>query len=159
MPAAGDDFGVRQRLGGADHLDIDLVKLPVAPFLRAFVAEHRPGIEHLLRQRLRQPVADQRAADAGGGFGAQRERFAASVGEGIHLLCHHIGGFAERAGEYAGIFEDGSAPFLEAVEQGDAAGGVDDVLMAAMVFADQVTGAADGLEFVSRARSASGVAE
>ena len=70
VPAAGDHLGIGQRLGRADHLDVDLVELPVAALLRPLVAEHRAGIEHLLRQRLGQPVADQGAADAGGGFRA-----------------------------------------------------------------------------------------
>ena len=71
VPAAGDDLGVGQRFGGADQFGADLVELAVAALLRALVAEHRAGVEHLLRQRLGQPVGHQRAAYAGGAFGPQ----------------------------------------------------------------------------------------
>ena len=74
IPAAGDHLGVGQRLGRADQLDVDLVELAVAALLRPLVAEHRAGAEHLLRQRLGQPVGHQGAADAGGGFRPQRDR-------------------------------------------------------------------------------------
>ncbi len=147
VPAAGDHLGVGKRLGGADQLDVDLVELAVAALLRALVAEHRAGAEHLLRQRLGEAVGHQRAADAGGGLGAQRDGIAAAVLEAVHLLHHHVGGFAERAGEHAGVLEDRRGPLVEAVGGGDAAGGVDHVLMAALVLADQVVGAAGGLEF------------
>ena len=53
----------------------------------------------------------------------------------------------EGAGEHAGVLEDGRGPFVEAVAGGDAAGGVHHVLMAALVLADQVVGAAGGLQF------------
>ena len=55
-----------ERLGGADQLDVDLVELAVAALLRPLVAEHRAGVEYLLRQRLGQAVGHQGAADAGG---------------------------------------------------------------------------------------------
>src|SRR6478609_8525252 len=78
--------------------------LAVAAFLRALVAKHRAGAEHLLH--------------------------------------HGVQGFAEGAGEDAGVLEDGRVPFVEAVSSGDATGGVHDVLMAALVLADRVMGAA-----------------
>ena len=69
-PAAGDHLGVGERFGGSDQLGADLVELAVAAFLRALVAEHRAGVEDFLRQRLRQAVGDEGAADAGGAFGS-----------------------------------------------------------------------------------------
>ena len=42
--------------------------------MRALVAEHGAGVEDFLRQGLRQAVADQRAADAGGVFRAAEVR-------------------------------------------------------------------------------------
>ena len=52
----------------------------------------------------------------------------------------------EGAGEHAGVLEDRRGPFVEAVDGGDATGGVHDVLVAALVLADQVMGAAGGLK-------------
>ena len=78
--------------------------------------------------------------------------------ERIHLLHHHVGGLAEGAGEHAGVLEDRRGPLVEAVGGGDAAGGVDHVLMAAQVLADQVVGAAGGLEFGGHVRPADVVA-
>jgi len=144
--AASDDLGIRQRFGGAQDLHADLVELPVATLLRPLVAEHRAGIEHLARQvGLREAVGDQRATNPCGVLRPQSDAVAAAILEGVHLLRHDIGGIAERAGENAGVLEDRRRPFLGAVERGDPAGGVDDVRVAALIVADQVTGAANGL--------------
>ena len=150
VPAAGDDLGVRQRFGGADEFGADLVKLAVAALLRALVAEHRAGVEDLLRQRLSQPVGHQRPADAGGAFGPEGDGFAAAVVEGVHLLHHDVGGFAQGAGEDAGVLEDRGYPFVEAVGGGDTAGGVHDTVEAALFLADEVVGAAGGLQVGQR---------
>ena len=45
-----------------------------------------------------------------------------------------------------GVLEDRRAPFVEAVEAGDAARGFDDMRVAALILADQVARAADGLQ-------------
>ena len=50
MPAAGDDLRIGQGFGSAQNLNADLVELPIAPLLRAFISKHRPGIENLARQ-------------------------------------------------------------------------------------------------------------
>ena len=143
--AAGDRLGVGERMGGPDQLDVDLVELPVAAFLRPLVAEHRAGIEHFLRQRLGEAIGDERAADSGGCLGTQRDAFTRAVGEGVHLLRHDVGGLAEGAGEDARILEDRRRPLLEAEAFGDAARGLDDVAVAAEVVSDEIAGAADGL--------------
>ena len=158
VPAAGDDLGVGERFGRADQLDVDLVELAVATLLGALVTEHRAGAEDLLWQRLGEAVGHKRAAEAGGGLRTQGDVVAAAVRERIHLLHHHVGGLAEGAGEHAGVLEDRRGPLVEAVGGGDAAGGVDHVLMAALVLADQVVGAAGGLEFGGHARPADLVA-
>src|SRR5690348_4157508 len=73
VPAASNGLGVGERLRRADQFDADLVKLPVAPLLRALIAEHWAGIEHLLRQTLGETVTDQRPANPSGSFRAKRE--------------------------------------------------------------------------------------
>ena len=55
------------------------MELPVAALLRPLVAEHRPGVEHFLRQGLGKPVGDERAAHARGVLGPQRDGIAAPV--------------------------------------------------------------------------------
>ena len=140
MVAHGDGFGVGQRLGGADQFGADLVELALAPALGAFVAEHRAGVKDALRQALGEAVGDQRAGDAGGAFGAEGEAVAAAVLEAVHFLGDDIGGFAQGAGEDGGVFKDRGLPFLKPVKRRDAACGVDDVGVAALILADQILG-------------------
>ena len=147
VPAAGDHLGVGQRLGRADQLDVDLMELAVAALLRTLVAEHRAGAEHLLRQRLSEAIGHQCAADARGGLRAEGDGIAAAVLEAVHFLRHHVRGLSQGAGEHSCVFEDGGGPLVEAIDRGDAAGGIDHELVAALVVADQVVGAAGGLEF------------
>ena len=90
VPAAGDYLGIRQGFGWSDQLGADLMKLAVATLLRALVAEHRPGVEHLLGQRLSEPVAHQGTTDARRALWPQRDAFAAPVLKAVHLLGHHI---------------------------------------------------------------------
>src|SRR3546814_4790440 len=71
-------------------LDADLVKLPHPALLRPLVAKHRALVIELGRQALRQAAGDQGAADAGGTLGAQRQLFAAAVGEAVHILGDHV---------------------------------------------------------------------
>ena len=124
----------------------DLVKLAEAALLRPLIAEHRPGVEDFLGQRLGQPVGYQGAADAGGAFRSQREQIAATVIEDIHLLRDDVGGFAQGAGEDAGVLEDRGHPFVKAIIAGNAAGDVRHTVEAALFLADQVVGAAGGLQ-------------
>ncbi len=153
LPATGDHLGVRQRLGRADQLDVDLVELPIPSLLRSLVAEHRTGAEHLLRQGLGQAVGHQRPANAGRRLRAQRDRIAASILEAVHFLGHHVGGLAQGAREHTGVLENRGAPLVEAIERGDPSGGIDHVLMPALVLADQVMGAARRLKFVWHAET------
>ena len=73
--------------------------------------------------------------------------------EACHLLHHHIGCLTEGAGEDAGVLEDGGLPFVEAVRGGDAAGDVHDAMEATLFVADQVVGAAGGLQTVNEGSS------
>ena len=102
-----DHLGVQRGVVDADRLDPDLLQLAVAPGLRAFVAEERPGVAELDRQRSAvQAVLDHRAHHTRGALRAQRHRAVAAVGEGVHLLGHHVGGLPHPAGEQRGVFED-----------------------------------------------------
>lgn len=51
-------------------------------------------------------VLDDRAHDAGGAFGSQREALTIAVGEGPHLLADHVGRLADTPREQGGVFED-----------------------------------------------------
>ena len=123
-----DHLDVGARLGRAQHLEVDLVELALAALLRPLVAEHRAGGEELERQLLRQlAVGDEGAADAGGVFRPQRERFAAAIGEGVHLLGDDVGGLADAAREQLGELEDRRRHLAIAVEARHVARRVDDV--------------------------------
>ena len=104
----GDHFGVQRRVVDSDRLDADLLQLPVAPGLWALVAEERPGVTELHGQRPAvKAVLDHRTHHTRGALRAQRHRAVAAVGEGVHLLRHHIGGLPDAAGEQRGVFENG----------------------------------------------------
>ena len=86
-------------------------------------------------------------ADGDGGLRAQADAVTAAVVEGVHLLGDDVGRLPQGAGEHAAVLEDGGGPLVETVGRGDAAGGDHHVGVAALVLADQVVGAAGGLEF------------
>ena len=103
----GDHLGVQRRVVDADRLDPDLLQLPVAAGLRTLVAEERPGVAELHGQRPAvEAVLDHRTHHTRGALRAQRHRAVAAVGEGVHLLGHHVGGLPHAAGEQRGVFED-----------------------------------------------------
>ena len=103
----GDHLGVQRGVVDADRLDTDLLQLAVAAGLRPLVAEERARVAQLDRQRAAvQAVLDHRAHHAGGALGPQRHRAVTAVGEGVHLLGHHVGGLADPAGEQRGVLED-----------------------------------------------------
>ena len=95
---------------------------------------------------MRQAIGDESAAQAGGGFRPQGDRFTAAIVKGVHFLGDDIRGFAKGARKNAGIFEDRHDPLVETVTGGDPAGGFGDMVMAALIFANQVVRAAGGLE-------------
>ena len=102
-----DHLGVQCGIVDADGLDADLLQLAVAAGLGALVAEERAGVTQLDRQRAAvQTVLDHRTHHPGGALGPKRHRAVAAVGEGVHLLGHHVGGLADAAGEQRGVLED-----------------------------------------------------
>ena len=156
MPTAGDHLSIRQRFSGAQNLNSDLVKLPIAALLRAFIAKHRPGIENLTREiGLREAVGNQRTANTGGHFRAQRQAFATAIGEAVHFLGNHIGSVTKAPGENARVFKNGGCPFLKAIKASDAPRGFGHRMVAAEFLTDQVTGATGGLQLAGHAGSVS----
>ena len=102
----GVDVGTRE----AERLDIDLVELPIAAFLRALVAEHRAAGPDPLRALVDQVVLDGGAHDAGRRLRAQRQRLAVQlVLERVHLVLDHIRVLADAAHEQRRRFHDGHA--------------------------------------------------
>ena len=102
-----DDLGVQCGIVDADGLDTDLLQLAVAAGLGTLVAEERARVTQLDRQRAAvQTMLDHRADDPGGALRPKCHRAVSTVGEGVHLLGHHVGGLAHAAGEQRGVLED-----------------------------------------------------
>ena len=101
-----DELGVDGGIVGADRLRPDLPELPVAPGLRALVAEEARQVPELHRLgQLVHAVLDVGAADRRGALRPQRERAPAAVLERVHLLLDDVGGLADAAREQLGPLE------------------------------------------------------
>ena len=122
-----DELGVHHRSWIADHLDVPLRELAVAPGLWAGVSEHRS--QHPQAQRAGaylHALLDVGAHDPGGRLWTQRPfgallLAALGAGDAEHLLLHCVGRFAQAAGEEVDPFEDGGVDPLEAVARGEVA--------------------------------------
>ena len=102
-----DRLGVERRIVGPDRLDPHLVELPVAAGLRRLVAEELPPVPELHGLRLLvHPVLEVGAAHPGRVLRTQRERAAALVLEGEHLLLHDVRRLPHPAREQLGGLED-----------------------------------------------------
>ena len=146
-PGQFNDFGVNGGVGVADGFHAELVVLPEAPGLGAFVAEdgaevvHPHGLGAVVH-----PVLQVGAADGGGAFGAQGEQVAAPVLKDIHFLFYDVGAFADAANKEAGVLKNGAvdAPVAEAA--GDADGSGFDVAPVFLLWRQAVGSASGGLE-------------
>ena len=155
--AHGDDFGIDIGAFKAQRFHAHLVELAVAPFLRAFAAEHGPHIPQLLAAVVQQIVLHHGAQAGGGAFGAQAEaEGVVGVGKGIHFFAHHIGVFADGAHEKAGLLHDRGAdlavakavrPLADAVFKGLPEGGSE--LEIFLLHRQEVVHAFYGLDFLS----------
>ena len=146
-PRAGsDDLHVARRLRHAHQFDADLVELPLAPLLRPLVTEHRPRVEELEGQLLRQAVGEKGAGHAGGVLRPQGDALAIAEGEAVHLLGHDVGGFADRPFEDFGELHDRRRHEEIAIAFGDVARDFDDVAVAPHGGGQQVVGTANGLQ-------------
>ncbi len=133
-----EQFDIRRRFGRTDHFGVDLVELAEAALLRAFVAEHRAVRRDLQGRVLLPPLGQIRARDAGGEFGAQRQRIAAAILERVHFLRHDVGRLAERTREDGSCLEHGKLDALKAIEPADAVERVDDAGKAALFISEDV---------------------
>src|SRR5487761_794535 len=154
LGAQRDYLDVALRLLHADQFDADLVELAEPALLRALVAEHRAGIEKAQRQALRQTVGNHRPHYAGGILGSQRDVLTALVVEGVHLLHHDVGGFADRSLEDFCGFEDRRRDLVIAKTFGNRVRGLDYRAVTAHHRGQEVLGAAGGLKLLAQATGA-----
>ena len=144
-PREVDHLGVDRRIRDAEHLDVELVELPVAPLLGPFVPEHRPEEVDLRRGHgLLEAVLDERAHQARRGLGAQGDALAALVGERVHLLLDDVGRLAGALGEQFLALDDGRADFGVPVALEEAARHGLDALPALDLAGEDVVGSSDG---------------
>ncbi len=102
VPRKGDHLDVEVRVVGAQHLDTDLVELPVPPALGLLVPKVRTGVEHLPRRG--RSMFGERATHARRHLRTQGDVTVTLVDEVVHLLGDHVGGVAD-PGEDAQILE------------------------------------------------------
>ena len=138
-------FDIGRGFGGAQYLGVDLVELAIAPLLRPLVTEHRARGDQLQGRKLLPPLGDIGARDSRGEFGAQRQRIAALVGEGVHFLRHDIGGLADRAREHLGRLEHRHVDAAEAIQPANALERVEHLGETALLGAENVLRAADAI--------------
>ena len=146
--AERDELRIHIGARAADRFHVHLPELPVAAGLRRLVAEHRPQTPQLVTLSAQQAVGNQRAHDAGGGFGAQREAVATAVGEGIHFLADHVGVLADGALEELGVLNDWHANLFVAVGAEQLARARFEVLPGADLGRQHVVHSADGLDLL-----------
>ena len=104
----------------AERLHPELVVLPVAARLRAFVPEHGAVVVEL--HRLGQSVHAVLDVSSGHGRGAFRTKGhapAAQVFEGVHLLADDVRGLPHAPGEKTGLLEGGRVDAAVAVPAED----------------------------------------
>ena len=138
-------FDIRRRFARPDNLCIELVKLPVAAFLRPFITEQGAMGGEFERHMLLPPVGQESARDTRGKFRPQGQAVAAAILETVHFLGHHIGGLAKRAGKDRGRFKHRHFDALECVQPSHTFKCLHNMLEALLLFAKYILGAAHGL--------------
>jgi hypothetical protein len=122
LSAQRDDLGVRHGRSRSDALDTDGEVLTIHTLCGTFIPKERTRVPKAYRRskRLVRTVLDVGAYHAGSPFRTKRQRAAARIREGEHLLLDdNVRGLAGRPGEEVGVFEDGSLdpPVSVALEQ------------------------------------------
>jgi len=128
----------------ADGLDVDLMELTETALLRFFVPEHRPDAPHLVASTAQHAVGDDRAHHARRRLRTQRERFAALVGETVHLFLDDIGVLTDRAFEEVGVLHHRHTHLVVAVRVQEFAGDPLEELPTRRLGGQQVVHALDG---------------
>jgi hypothetical protein len=103
-----NNFSVNLGVIHGKNFHVDLVELPITSFLWPFMSEHRPDGVKLAHSRLQmQLVLDECPNHRGGGLGAQGEKLAVAVREGVHFLFDNIGALPYTARKKLGLFKNG----------------------------------------------------
>jgi len=142
-----DDLRVDERIVRADCLDGQLKVLPVAAALRRRIAVTRcDRVElHRLREAVH-PVLNVCARDRRGRFRAKRERTAAAIRKGVHLLLHDVRSLPGRALEELGVFEHRRLDRAVAVDRAQRLGRAGDVPPERLLVRKDVVGPARSLD-------------
>src|SRR5205823_11616974 len=102
-----DLLGIDVGPGESQRLDVELMKLPITAFLRAFVAEHRSAGPYALGPLVGQRMLDRRADDSRRRFGTQRQALPVQlVLERVHLVLDDVGRVAKAANEERSLLDD-----------------------------------------------------
>ena len=105
-----DQLGVNIGAHVAQCLDIQLMELPVAPFLRPLMAKHRPHQPDPQGAVVQRVVLVDGAHDAGRGLGSQRQAVTVhAVFERVHLLLDDVRHLSQAAHKQGCGLHDGRA--------------------------------------------------
>jgi hypothetical protein len=142
-----DRLGVERRVVGSERLDADLRELAVASRLGALVTEERAPVPELHGLgKLVHAVLDVGARDAGGALRAQRQRAAAAVLKGEHLLADDVGRLPHPAREEVSVLDHRRLEWPVAVAAEHRAGAAVELAPALAVVGQHVECAPRGLQ-------------
>ncbi len=110
-----DQLGFNIGTRHAESLGTKLMKLPVAPFLRAFMAKHRAVIPQPLLLIVQQAGLQTGTHNAGGVFRTQAQTVAVTIVETVHFLFNDIGNFTDGASEQSRFLNNRRANLTIAV--------------------------------------------
>src|SRR6185436_214847 len=150
-----DQLGVDGRVVASERFHRSLPVLAVPAAARRAVAVHRGDRVELDRLRVAvHAVLDVRAADRRGALGPERERAVGAVGEGVHLLLHHVGARTGGAREERRVLEHRRHDPPGAVQPAEALDLLCDVLPGGHLVRDDVMGPAWPLDLPAAAHPA-----
>ena len=110
-----NELSIRQGGIHTENFGINLVKLPVAPLLGSFPAEHGANSVKFAHRVLGiQFVLNIGPHNRCRCFRAQGQEIPFSIGKGIHFLFHNIGIFPDTPGKQLGALHNRNADFFKA---------------------------------------------